>query len=189
MMDQLPAAGFVNVHVSVLPAPYGRQSKAVSVGCEPKRTYSSASPVPPLICTVSDACPAGTLMKKNCCAFSAPERLETGTPLASSVSPPDDPAVTVSEAVAECAVAPDVPVTVNVAVAADAAAAAVSVSVELPPAVTEVGLNAPVTPAGSPDTDQVTVCALPLITVVAALNVVDDPAATVRLPGETETPK
>src|SRR5437763_274301 len=113
----------------------GLQSKVEVVGCAPKRTYRSASPVPPLICTVSDACPAGTAMKKNCCELVAPERFVTATPFCNWVSP--FAAVTVTEALALWLTVPDVPVTVNVAVVAAAVEAAVRVRVELPPAVTE----------------------------------------------------
>jgi len=69
--------------------------------------------------------------------------------------------VTVTDAVAVCVVGADEPVTVKVAVAAGAEAAAVSVSVELPPAVTEPGLNEPVTPVGRPDTESAMLCVLP----------------------------
>src|SRR5712671_2468590 len=134
MMNQLPAAGLLKVQVSLFPLMNGRQSKVAVVGCDPKRTYMSASPVPPLICTVSVVCPAGTAMKKNCCALTAPDRLVTATPFCSCVSPLA--AVTVTDAVVLWLTVPDVPVTVNVAVVAAAVDAAVSVKVELPPAVT-----------------------------------------------------
>src|SRR3981189_405356 len=99
-------------------------------------------------------------MKKNCWALTAPDRLLMGTPFESGVSPLG--VVTVTDAVAECVVGADEPGTVKVAVAAAADAAAVSVSVELPPAVTEPGLNEPVTPAGRPDTESAMLCVLPV---------------------------
>src|ERR1700682_1974905 len=96
---------------------YGLQSYVVVVGLDPNLVYRSASPVPPLICMVSVACPAGTLMTKNCWEPVAPARFVTGTPFESGVSPVD--AVTVTEAVA-VRVAPEEPVTVKIAVPAGA---------------------------------------------------------------------
>src|SRR5262245_30709945 len=136
------------VHVSLLPFTNGRQSNTDVVGALPNLTYRSASPVPPLIEIVSVSFPAGTFITQNCCDPVAPEMLVTGTP---SVSV-DGPFVTVTDADAECAIAPDVPVTVNDVVPAAAVALAAIVSVELEPAVTVEGENEPVTPLCSPET-------------------------------------
>src|SRR5438067_3269378 len=127
-------------------------------------------------------------MKKNCCELTAPERLVTGTPFCSWVSP--FAAVTVTCAVAPWLTVPEVPVTVNV-VAAEAGAveAAVRVRVELPPAVTVAGLKAPVTPVGRPATDRETLCVLPFSADVDTVYVAVAPAATVLLAGEIEMPK
>ena len=57
------------------------------------------------------------------------------------------------------------------------------------PAVTDDGLIDPVTPAGSPVTDNDTVCALPLTIAVVTVYDVDDPAATVAFAGLTDTEK
>ena len=97
--------------------------------------------------------------------------------------------MTVRLAVAECEPDVAVPVTVNVDVDAAALAAAETVKVALPPAVTDDGLIEPVTPAGSPVTDNDTVCALPLTIAVFTVYDVDDPAATVALAGLTDTEK
>ena len=64
-----------------------------------------------------------------------------------------------TDALAECCVAPDVPVTVKAV--AGAAADVVTVSVELPPATTLAGENDPDAPAGRPDTESEIVCVLP----------------------------
>ena len=94
----------------------------------------------------------------------APERFDTGTPSFSTATPP--PAVTMTDAFAECCTAPDAPVTVNVVVAAVAVVAAVTVSVELPPAVTVAGEKVPVTSVGRPETLSAIVCVLPFSGVV-----------------------
>ena len=65
------------------------------------------------------------------------------------------PAVTVSDTVVVAVKLPDVPVTVTVEVPVAAEAATVSVSTLL--VVDEVGLNAAVTPVGSPDAAKLTV--------------------------------
>ena len=75
-------------------------------------------------------------------------------------------AVTVIDAVAECVVV-DVPVTVKVVV--DAVAEVVTVSVELPPALTVVGENVPVAPAGRPETESEIDCVLPFTAVVVTV--------------------
>src|SRR3954468_8936287 len=188
MMNQLPAAGLVKLQVSLFPLTNGLQSKVAVVGCDPNRTYRSASPVPPLICTLSELCPAGTAMKKNRCELVAPERFDTATPFCSCVSP--FAAVTVTCAVALWLTVPEVPVTVKV-VAPDGGAvdAAVRVKVELPPAVTVAGLKAPVTPVGRPDTDNEMVCVLPFSAEVDTVYAAVPPAATVLLAGETAMPK
>jgi hypothetical protein len=70
-----------------------------------------------------------------------------------------------------------------------AAAPALTVSVELPPAVTEDGLNEALAPAGRPLIDSATVCAEPAVT---AVEIVDVPlvfCASDRLFGEAEIEK
>jgi hypothetical protein len=62
-----------------------------------------------------------------------------------------------------------VPVTVKLLVAAAAELAAAMVKVELEPAVTEAGLNEPVTPEGRPLTDSEMLWALPETTAVVTL--------------------
>src|SRR3954453_6551817 len=126
-------------------------------------------------------------MKKNRCELVAPERFVRATPFCSWVSP--FAAVTVTDALAPWLTVPEVPVTVNVAVVAAAVDAAVRVKVELAPAVTVAGLNAPVTPAGRPETESEMLWVLPFsapgVTVEAAV----PPAATVLLAGEIATLK
>jgi len=56
------------------------------------------------------------------------------------------------------------PVIVSVNVPAGVDAEVVTVSVELPPATTDVGENVPLAPAGKPASENVTVCALPVVT-------------------------
>ena len=70
-----------------------------------------------------------------------------------------------------------------------AAADAVRVRVADPPAVTLVGVNDPVTPAGKPDTDSDTVCAVPLTRVVDTVTAADVPAITLTLGGLTASEK
>src|SRR5262249_7896852 len=72
-----------------------------------------------------------------------------------------------------------VPVTVRTELELAALAATVTVSVELPPVVTEVGLNAAVTPAGKPVTARLIVSGLPLTTAVEIVYAPELPAATV----------
>jgi hypothetical protein len=97
--------------------------------------------------------------------------------------------VTVTEADAECAMAPDVPVTVNAVVPAVAVDAADTVNVDVPPAVTVAGENEPVTPDGSPETLSVIDCVLPFTAVVVTVYGVELPAATDADAGETATVK
>src|SRR4051812_22343007 len=110
----------------------------------------SASPVPPLSVTLRLVWPAGTAIVHVCCAPVAPERPVTGTPLDSTL-PPVLP-LTETDALAAWLVEPEVPVMVAVPEPL-AVELAVRVNVELPPAATDVGLNDPVTPAGSPLTE------------------------------------
>jgi hypothetical protein len=63
------------------------------------------------------------------------------------------------------------------------------VSVELPPAVTLVGLNAPLAPDGSPDTARLTVCAEPEVTAVEMVDVPFAPCTRLRLDGLAEIEK
>src|SRR5215468_2106996 len=94
--------------------------------------------------------------------------------------------VTVTEAFVVWVADVPVPVIVKLVVPAPVPAATVRVRVELPPAATLVGLNEPVTPVGSPDTDRLTVWAAPAVTAVLTVYVVVEPAATVCDAGLTE---
>ncbi|HJQ02044.1 MAG TPA: hypothetical protein VJ851_10605 [Jatrophihabitans sp.] len=71
-----------------------------------------------------------------------------------------------------------VPVTTNEYVPAVALESTVRVMVELPPAVTELGLNDAVTPEGKPLTLNATVCGLPPVTAVLIVDEPDCPAVT-----------
>src|SRR5262245_10974733 len=173
------------VHVSLLPFTNGRQSNTDVVGALPNLTYKSASPLPPLIEIVSVSLPAGTFITQNCCDPVAPEMFVTGTPSVSVAGP----VVTVTDADAACAVEPDMPATVNVVVPLVAVLAAEMVSVELPPAVTVVGENEPVTPLGSPETLSAIDCVLPLTAVVVTVYCVELPTETVADDGDTATVK
>src|SRR5438552_13701382 len=79
-------------------------------------------------------------------------------------------AVTVNETVVQWVALVPVPVTVIVYVPA-VAVPAPSVSVELPPAVTDAGVNEAVAPEGRPLALSETVCAEPLVTAVAMVEV------------------
>jgi hypothetical protein len=94
----------------------------------------------------------------------------------------------VSERVAACVALVPVPVTVTVYVPA-AAVPALTVSVELPPAVTDVGLNDADDPAGWPLALSVTVCAAPLVIAVEIVEVPLPPDASERLVGLVEIEK
>jgi hypothetical protein len=73
---------------------------------------------------------------------------------------------------------PLAPVTVRLAVVAAVEAAAVSVSTEAPPGATDGGLNAAVTPAGRPETDNVTLPVNPPVPATLTLLVAEDPAVS-----------
>src|SRR5262249_15631816 len=75
----------------------------------------------------------------------------------------------------------DEPVTVSWALPSAAPSAAVTVSVALCPAVTEVGWKVAVTPLGRPEIAKPMSTALPVVTAVVTVKVVDEPAWTVRL--------
>jgi hypothetical protein len=81
-----------------------------------------------------------------------------------------------------------VPVTVSEYVPA-AAVPLLMVRVELPPAVTEVGLNDPLAPDGRPETLRLTDWALPLVTAVAMVEVPAAPCAMLTLDGLAEMEK
>jgi hypothetical protein len=87
--------------------------------------------------------------------------------------------VTVSVTVVVCVAEVPAPVTVTAEVPVGVAAAAVMVSVELAPAVTLVGLNDAVAPAGSPEAERATVWGEPLVTAVEIVVVALDPWLTV----------
>ena len=84
-------------------------------------------------------------------------------------------AETVRLAVAVCVEDADVPVTVMVAVPPVVNVLTTRVRVELPPAVTEAGLNEPVTPGGKPETARLTFSATPLVRAVVIVKVVVAP--------------
>src|SRR5262249_26000738 len=160
----------------------GRQAKVLVAGGAARLTYRSASPDPPLIENTTVSIPAGTSITQNCCDPVAPEMFDTGTP---SVSGAVLPIVTVTEALAECCTAPEVPVTVKLVVAAVALDPTARVSVALAPAVTVAGENVPVTPAGSPDTLSAIDCELPFSGVVETVYVPLAPCAIACDEGET----
>ena len=83
-----------------------------------------------------------------------------------------DAAVTVRVTVVECVAVVPVPVTVTVYVPGAVVPEVAIVMVELLPAVTAVGLNDAVAPAGSPVALRLTFCAEPLVT---AVEMVDGP--------------
>ena len=80
-------------------------------------------------------------------------------------------AVTVRLMVAVCVREPETPVTVTVKVPVAAPALAVKVSVDEPLVVTDVGLNAAVTPLGRPEADSDTVPVKPLIAPIVIVSV------------------
>jgi hypothetical protein len=55
------------------------------VGADPKRTYMSASPVPPAMVNFRLLAPAGTFIVQNCWLPEAPLMLLTGTPFCSTL--------------------------------------------------------------------------------------------------------
>lgn len=61
------------------------------------------------------------------------------------------------------------------------------VTVTVPPAVTDVGLNVAVAPVGRPLALKVTVCAVPLVTAVVTVAVVEPPASTAAEVGAAVT--
>jgi len=101
------------------------------------------------------------------------------------------PAVIVSETVALCETPPPLALIVIVDVPAAAVLAAVNVRVELPEpgAAMDAGLNAAVTPAGSPLAESETAELKPPETVVEMVLVPELPAATERLAGDALTAK
>src|SRR6266545_1710659 len=70
-----------------------------------------------------------------------------------------------------------------------AEAVVVTVMVAVPPAVTDAGVKLAVTPAGAPDADSATGCAVPDTTAVDTVTVVDEPAVTVPEPGLSDSEK
>src|SRR5437868_4144795 len=78
--------------------------------------------------------------------------------------------LTVNETVVECVAEAPVPVTVSVYVPG-VAVPELTVRTELPPEVTEAGLNEPVAPPGRPLTVRATLCAAPLVMAVAMVEV------------------
>src|SRR5882762_8397135 len=91
-------------------------------------------------------------------------------------------ALTVSVTVVMCVAEAAVPVTVSVYVPA-AAVPVLTVSVELPPAVTDVGLSEAVAPLGAPETERLTVSALPEVTAVEIVLVPEAPRTRLKLVG------
>ena len=70
-----------------------------------------------------------------------------------------------------------------------AAVPAPMVSVELAPAVTDVGLNVALAPAGTPEIDKLTVCAPPVVTAVEIVLAPELPWSRLNAPGEAEIEK
>src|SRR5579875_548185 len=103
------------------------------------------------------------------------------------VVPPDE--ATVKLTVAVCVSVPLVPVIVSVYVPAAVLLPVATVSVELPPALTDAGLNVPVAPAGSPLTLSPTVPVNPFTAPVFTVYVVLLPAFTVCALGAAEIVK
>src|SRR5690554_4516074 len=75
------------LQASLLPARHGRQSYADVVGGALRRTYRSASPLPPLMPINRLVAPAGTLNVYRRSLPAAPESAVTGTSFCSSPSP------------------------------------------------------------------------------------------------------
>jgi hypothetical protein len=98
-------------------------------------------------------------------------------------------ATIVSDHVAECVADALCPITVAVTVAEGADDDAEIVSNDDPPAVTDDGLSAALTPAGSPATDNAMVWDCPLVTAVSTVTVAALPAATVTALGVTAIEK
>ena len=92
-------------------------------------------------------------------------------------------AVTVSVTVVLCVALGAVPVTVTVYVPGVVPVPTLNVSVELPPAVTTLGLNDAVAPAGRPLAESVTLSAEPLTTAVEIVEVVLPPCTAETLLG------
>ena len=99
-------------------------------------------------------------------------------------------AVTVSCNEVVCVADAPVPTTPSVKVPVVALAAALKVSCAELPAVTEVGVNEPVTPAGSPVSENVTACAAPEATWVETVTgAVAAPCVVLMLVGDVEIEK
>jgi len=94
--------------------------------------------------------------------------------------------VTVSDTVAVSVVLPEVPVTVMLYVPVTVVEATVSVRVEVPAPVIEVGLNAAVTPVGSPLAVKVTAESKPPVTALVMVDVPELPCTTETEVGEAE---
>ncbi len=87
-----------------------------------------------------------------------------------------------------CVALVPVPVTVRLYVPA-AAVPEFSVSVEDPAPVREVGLKEALAPAGNPEIERLTVCALPDVIAVEIVDVPEPPAVTLTVLGEAEIEK
>src|SRR3954447_20007615 len=97
--------------------------------------------------------------------------------------------VTVNETVVVCVAEAPVPVTVIVYVPAAADDPTASVNVDDAPAVTDAGLNDAVVPAGTPDAENVTAWAEPLVTLVEIVDVALPPCWTLTLVGAADSEK
>jgi hypothetical protein len=106
---------------------------------------------------------------------------------ADKLKPGCEAAFTVRLMVVVSVVEPLVPVTVTVEVPVVAVALAVKVSVELPAPVTEVGLNAAVTPEGRPEAENVTAESNPPETATVMVEVAVEPWVTETLLGEADS--
>jgi hypothetical protein len=102
---------------------------------------------------------------------------------------PPPPEVTVSVTVVECEPEAAVPVTVSVYVPAVAELVDERVRVAVWPELTEAGVTVAVTPDGAPETEMLTVCALPLVVAVLIVDEPELPAAIVTPVGLAEIEK
>ena len=93
-------------------------------------------------------------------------------------------AVTFTVMDAVCVADAAVPVTVMVYVSSGVVASAATVSVELAPAVTLVGANVAVAPAGRPVAERVTVSGVPAVAVVDTVVVPELPWTTLTVVGD-----
>src|SRR5258708_3810462 len=136
-----------------------------------------APPAPPLVVMARLVWLDGTVILKYCQLLNAPERLVTGTPLVSVVTPPPPLVVTTRLTVVECVLPPPVPVTVIGYVPAGVDADAVRVISEVPDpgAAIDDGLKPAVAPEGRPVAVSTTEELKPPETAVVMVELPDEP--------------